>query len=114
MPSHSTGLRHVHLRKRGYKKYGKYPHPDKFKKNFDKLILAIAIMVPVFNLPQLFKIWGYKDAAGVSFISWISFAIFSVLWLCYGILHKEKPLIVMYFFLIIIQVLIAVGAFIYG
>jgi len=66
------------------------------------------------NLPQLFKIWLHKDASGVSFISWMSFSVFSLIWLMYGILHKDKPIILMNLALVVIQALIATGAFLYG
>lgn len=65
------------------------------------------------NLPQLFKIWLQKDATGVSFISWASFSIFSLAWLVYGILHREKPIIFMNLLLMVIQALIATGVILY-
>ena len=114
MPNHSAGLYHLHIRKRIHLKKEKYPHPNKFKRYYDKLMYLVAILVPIMNLPQVYKIWHYRDASGVSLISWFSFFAFSVLWLGYGILHKAKPLIVMYSFLIIVQFLIVFGIFLYG
>jgi uncharacterized protein with PQ loop repeat len=66
------------------------------------------------NLPQLYKIWFFKTAAGVSFISWISFSVISVLWFVYGILHRDKHIIAMNAALMVIQAFIAIGALIYG
>ena len=65
------------------------------------------------NLPQLIKILDTKDASGVSLTSWIGFSIFSLVWLIYGLVHKEKPIIFMNFALLIVQSLIAIGTFIY-
>ncbi|MFH1801268.1 MAG: SemiSWEET family transporter [archaeon] len=109
----NTGFHHYNIRKRIHKKYEPYPHPDKLKRIFDKIIYIAVILGPIMNLPQLYKIWHYKEAAGVSFISWASFSVGSATWLLYGLLHKDKPILIMNSFLIIIQVLIAIGAFLY-
>ena len=114
MADHTEGLHHYHIRKRIHQKHEAYPHPDKLKRIFDKIIYGAVIIGPIMNLPQLLKIWVYKNAAGVSFVSWISFSIISVIWLIYGLLHKEKPIIIMNSSLMIIQAFIAVGALIYS
>jgi uncharacterized protein with PQ loop repeat len=114
MGTHSGGLRHYHLRKRIHKKHEPYPHPDRLKRFFDRVIYVVVILGPVMNLPQLFKIWIYRDATGVSFVSWTGFTIFSVIWFIYGVLHREKPIIFMNVFIMVIQALIAMGSFLYG
>lgn len=110
----NLGFFHFHLRKRIHQKHEKYPHPEKFRNFYDKLIYFVAFATPITNLPQLFEVWYSKSAQGVSFISWTMFAVISVTWLIYGIIHKEKPIIFMNALLIIVQSLIAIGAFVYG
>ncbi|MBU4069586.1 MAG: hypothetical protein KJ646_01240 [Nanoarchaeota archaeon] len=114
MTSYSKGLHHYHIRKRIYQKHEPFPSKNKLKRNFDKLIYIAVIFGPIMTIPQLLKIWTSKNAAGVSFIAWASFSVISILWLTYGILHKEKPIIFMNLALIILQVLIAISALIYG
>jgi len=114
MGTHSQGLHHFQIRKRTHQKHEPYPHPDKLKRFFDKVIYFVVILGPIMNLPQLFKIWIYQNATGVSLVSWIGFTIFSIIWLIYGILHKEKPIIFMNLFLMVIQAFIALGTFLYG
>lgn len=114
MPTMRSGFHHLHVRKRIYKKHERYPHPDKLKRYFDEAIYVVAILGPVTNIPQFLKVWIYKDASGVSLISWTGFSILSVVWLVYGILHKEKPIIITNIFLIWINAAIALGAFLYG
>jgi len=114
MAIHSGAQHHLHVRKRIHKDKEKYPHPNKFKRNYDKLMHFIAVLVPVMALPQVFEIWYYKDAAGISILSFFSFFIFSILWLVYAVLHKEKPLIIMYSFLMLIHLSIVIGGFLYG
>jgi uncharacterized protein with PQ loop repeat len=107
------GLHHRDLRKRLYKNLEKYPHPDKFKRVFDKFIYVVAFITPIANIPQLFNIWYLRDGSGVSVLSWASFTCISVIWLIYGIIHKEKPIIIMNSLLIFAQGLITIGALIY-
>ena len=79
----------------------------------DHLIYGVVIIGPIMNLPQLFQIWLKKNAQGVSAVSWASFALFSFIWLIYGLLHKDKPLIYMNTALIVIQIFIVTGALLY-
>ena len=109
-----AALFHLHKRKRFHLNLEPFPHPKKWKKFLDKIIYAAGIASPVFVIPQATKIWINQDATGVSAISWTGFTLLAVIWLLYGIAHKEKPLIVMYIGLVIIQSFVALGAFIYG
>lgn len=70
------------------------------------LMGAITIAV---NVPQLIAVWTSPSVAGVSIISWIGFSLGSLFWLIYGLLHHEKPIIVINGGLIIIQGLIILG-----
>ncbi len=64
MPAQNIGMHHLHKRKRVHEKLEKYPHPEKFKRFIDKVIYVFAIVGPLMNLPQLYKIWGDKTAQG--------------------------------------------------
>ena len=86
---------------------------NKFKIFYDKIIYVVVIFAPIANLPQLFKILMEKNASGVSPISWIFFSLISITWLIYGILHKDKHILIMNAILIVIQTLIAISAIIY-
>ncbi len=110
----SLGLHHLHLRKRIHQKKEKYPSPDKWKRRFDKLIYVVGIVGPMMSLPQLLKIWVDRSAAGVSAISWGAFAVISLFWLCYGALHREKPIMVSAGINCTFQAIIFIGAVLYG
>ncbi|MEX2054477.1 MAG: SemiSWEET family transporter [Candidatus Colwellbacteria bacterium] len=107
------GMHHHHTRKRIYKNLEEYPHPDRFKRIFDKFIYLIVFITPITNIPQLLTIWTKHDASGVSALSWSSFAVISIIWTIYGVLHKDKPIIIMSALLVVVQGLIAIGAIIY-
>lgn len=114
MAVYNKGLHHYHIRKRVHLKHEPYPHPNKLKRIYDKIIYVVVILCPIMNLPQLLKVWLEKDASGVSAISWIGFSFISLTWLIYGILHRDKHILVMNAFLIVIQAFIAVGVILYG
>ena len=113
MVNHSLGLRHFSMRKRA-RQDKRRSYQDKLTVLFDKIIYAVVFIAPILNLPQLFEVWFNRNAAGVSFISWFGFSILSVVWLIYGILHKEKPLIFMNIALAVVQGLVALGVVLYG
>ncbi len=107
-------LHHLHLRKRFANNLETYPHRDKFKRFIDRLIYITGIAGPFFTLPQVLEIWRDHNAAGVSVPSWISYCIMSIIWLTYGVVHKEKPIIYSQIVWIFFNFAVAVGAIIYG
>ncbi len=95
-------------------KHERYPPPNGVKRFVDRAVYIAGILGPVMTLPQLWKIWVVKNAAGVSLFSWASFLAAAVIWLVYGILHKDKPIIVNYALWVILEALIVVGVVLYG
>tara|TARA_Y100000310_G_C20075553_1_gene531405 strand:+ start:76 stop:414 length:339 start_codon:yes stop_codon:yes gene_type:complete len=104
---------HVHKRKRVHVLKEKFPHPDNKVRFLDKLVTVIAFLVPIATIPQIWKLWVGKTAEGLSLFSWSLFMIFSIPMLTYGIVHKEKPLIIMYSLLFIAHIFMVVGILIY-
>ena len=103
------GLHHFHRRKRIHKKHEPYPHPDKWKNFMDKAIYLVGIFGPIMTIPQVMKIWFERDISGVSAVSWASYLFIAIFWLTYGIMHKEKPIIIVYTGWIVMELLIVIG-----
>lgn len=80
----------------------------------DHLVYGASIFVPAMTALQAAKIWFEKDAEGISIITWAGFALANIVWLLYGIVHKEKPIIFMYIFLFIFNISIVIGTLLYG
>ena len=80
----------------------------------DSLVYISALFGAFMNIPQLTTIWIDKHVSGVSVITWIGFLLGSSFWLCYGIIHKEKPIILTNGLYVIIQFFIVFGLFLYG
>ncbi len=109
-----TGIHHFHRRKRIHEKHEPYPHPDKWKRFLDKAIYFVAVFGVLLTIPQVWKIWVDKNAAGVSAISWSAYLVTACFWLAYGISHKEKPIIFTNILWIIFEIMIITGTVIYG
>jgi len=105
---------HQHIRKRIYKKFEEYPHPDKLRSLVDKSVYLAGFFGLAMTIPQITKIWIEKNAAGVSVITWASYLVIGAAMISYGVVHKEKPLIITYILWEIFYVFIVVGALIYG
>ena len=84
-----------------------------FKRAIDRIVLIIAFLAPLVELPQLIEIYVNKAAQNVSVLTWGFFVIFGIPWLIYGIIHKEKPIIILYSLWIIIDSIIVVGILLY-
>lgn len=108
------GMHHFHIRKRIHQNFEPYPHPDKWKRAMDRLIYFIGIAGPLMTIPQVWLIWFEHKAAGVALVSWASYMAFSLFWLAYGVMHREKPIIITYMLWFILEAAIVAGVLIYG
>lgn len=80
---------------------------------FDKIIILLGICNIIATLPQVIQIWVSQDASGISLVSWGYYSFFACMLLIYGIIHKEKPIIINYTGGTILFTLVWLGAFIY-
>lgn len=105
-------LHHVHKRKKNCEK--KCLSSNKWKDLMDKLIYIVALIGPLITIPQIIKIWVEKNAGGVSMITWSAYLIGGMFWLTYGIMHKEKPIILTNILWILMDVMVIIGVYVYG
>lgn len=110
----TEGLHHAHIRKRIHQRHEEFPHPNKFKRFMDKAIFAIGLIGPIMTIPQLLTIWLTHSASGISLVTWCAYCFTAFFWLMYGILHKEKPIIITYSAFLIVDLLVVLGTAIYG
>jgi uncharacterized protein with PQ loop repeat len=82
--------------------------------SLDRLIFVVGALGPISASAQVYKIWAEKTAEGVSIVTWSANFLFSIVWVIYGIVHKEKSIVLTYSLWILINGLIALGAFIYS
>lgn len=79
-------MRHIHHKKRAAS-----PRQYKFGV-LDHLVYLIAFVGPFMTIPQIYDIWVIRKPS-VNLITWGSGLVFGSVWLIYGIVHKEKPII---------------------
>ena|SRR3984957_8311291 len=85
-------MHHTSVRKRIYQNLEEFPSKDPFKNFLDRLIFLVGFLGPLFTIPQLINVWVSHQVVGVSFVSWASYAVLDIVWIVYGVVHKEKPI----------------------
>ncbi len=80
----------------------------------DKLIYIVALIWPILTIPQVWMVWVDKNAAWLSLFTWTAYVVSPILWLIYGIVHKEKAIIFSNILWIIVDMAVLTGAIIYG
>jgi uncharacterized protein with PQ loop repeat len=83
-------------------------------KFIDRAIYVAAFVEPLSTVPQVIAIFSTRSAAGISISTWITYVAFSFLWLWYGIVHKQKALIVAEVLFILTEGLVVIGGIVYG
>ena len=80
----------------------------------DKVVMVTAFVEPLAGLPQVIQIFHTQSAKDISLSSWVAYQLVTVLWLVYGITHKEKPIIWYQGLWIIVQTMVIIGIIRYG
>lgn len=83
------------------------------KHYIDKMIYPIALISPLMTIPQLIEIWTTRQVQGVSFITWLAYGVVNAFWIYYGIVHKEKPIIVADVLLFLLDASIVIGVLLF-
>lgn len=109
-------LHHLHLRKRKHPSTAgdPYPHTSLGIRFLDKLLVFVAVVGPLANISQIIKIYGEMDAEGVSLTSWCMYAVFNIIWIVYGIVHKEKTILLAHILWFLTQAVVVIGIILYG
>ena len=89
-------------------------HKRRFSPYVDTLIYLGGLINPLITFPQLYEIFANQSARDVSLISWTGYLFGAGIWLVYGIVHRERPMIFIYSLAIPIYVGIVVGVLLYG
>jgi MtN3 and saliva related transmembrane protein len=104
-----------HLRSRALIANGLEPFPAKgaWKRYLDYLMYGIGVFAPLALLPQIGSIYFDHETKGVSLETWVLLSIFSVLWTIYGIVHRDKPIIITHSLFTILDASIVIGILLY-
>lgn len=110
----TSGPHHLHIRKRTSRKLGPYPHPNAFKRFLDHFMYVVAIGGPLSTLPQVFQVFETRDVSSLSFTTWGLWFLLSIIWLIYGVVHKDIPIIISQTLYVALNGIIVVMIFAYG
>lgn len=97
-----------HLRKKREQK----PATSK-KTSYDNFWYFVALVGPIMTLPQLYLVWVQKTTSGVSIASWVGYSLFNAVWIVYGLIHRDKPIILCNIAWVVVQSLVVLGVLIY-
>mgnify|MGYP001158183971 CR=1 FL=1 len=102
------------IRKRVHKKYEQFPHPKKFIRVVDSSVVVVGIISQIFTIPQITIIWINKDAADLSIITWVTWFLYVLVLLLYGVVHKSRSIIITYVLWVLLYIPIIIGIILYG
>ena len=80
----------------------------------DKLIYIAVIIEPVVTLPQAIQIFRSGNAESISIFSWLGYDLLTIVWVWYGLAHKDKAIVIYSILSAIVQTSVVVGALLYG
>ncbi|HQU08192.1 MAG: hypothetical protein B7X04_03835 [Parcubacteria group bacterium 21-54-25] len=83
-------------------------------KALDNITFVAGIAGPFTVLPQIWQIFTTHQAAGVSATSWTLMFIVTFPWIFYGIAHKDKAIIISFILWEVVNLIVVVGAVLYG
>ena len=106
-------LLHIHRRQRS-KKLEPYPSPRFWMRVLDRLAISAGIIGPAMTIPQIWQIYYFQNATGVSAISWGTYTLLNTVFIAYGIAHKNTLIFVTYSLWIIVNATVTIGAILYG
>ncbi len=84
------------------------------RKEIDHIIYVVAFIGPIMTIPQIFKVWVEQNPSGVSLLTWSTYTITAFFWGVYGVVHKDKPLMLSSLLWILFDALIVIGILVYG
>jgi len=105
------GARHFHKRKLAG--FGKHRHANVLIRLLDKAIYALSILGPLATIPQVLEVWIHKNTSGVSMISWFLLSLIAVTWIIYGVIHRDRAIVLNNGMWVIMDLSVAFGVLIY-
>src|SRR3989338_7497972 len=87
----SLGVRHV-SRRRKARLAGLPTRTSVIKTALDVIIYPVAIAAPLALLPQVIQVYKTQDVSSLSLPTWLILGILNIVWLLYGFVHRDKPI----------------------
>ncbi|MDN5274270.1 MAG: Sugar transporter SemiSWEET [Candidatus Saccharibacteria bacterium] len=78
-------------------------------KPLEQAMLIVAIFEPLMTIPQIIDIYSHPGEGYISVLTWVLYAVASLMWLVYGLYNHNKPLILTGILWLIMEVLVIAG-----
>jgi uncharacterized protein with PQ loop repeat len=75
----------------------------------DALAYAVSFLSLLFTLDQIRIVWIDRNVSGVSLLSWAFYAASAFVWLCYGLIHKDKVIAITNLLWVAFSLFVVVG-----
>jgi uncharacterized protein with PQ loop repeat len=72
-------------------------------------MLIVAVVEPLMTIPQILDIYGHPGEGRISMLTWVLYAIASLMWLIYGLHNHNRPLILTGILWLIMEFLVIAG-----
>ena len=73
------------------------------------IMLAVAFIAPLSNLPQIYKLFSLQVTEGLSVETWIMYLLLTIVQLAYAYVNKIRPLIISNILWIIVDLIMIYG-----
>jgi uncharacterized protein with PQ loop repeat len=78
------------------------------------IMLAVAFIAPLSNLPQIYKLFTLQVTEGLSVETWIMYLVLTVVQLAYAYVNNIRPLIISNILWIIVDLIMIYGIVAFG
>lgn len=78
-------------------------------KTLEQAMLIVAIFEPLMTIPQIIDIYSHPGEGHISVLTWVLYAVASLMWLVYGLYNHNKPLILTGVLWLIMEILVIAG-----
>jgi uncharacterized protein with PQ loop repeat len=75
----------------------------------EQAMLVVAIFEPLMTIPQIIDIYSHPGEDHLSVLTWVLYALASLMWLVYGLYNRNKPLILTGILWLIMEALVIAG-----
>jgi MtN3 and saliva related transmembrane protein len=109
----SLGVRHISRRRKS--RLSGLPTRGSILKNaLDLLIYPVAIAAPLALLPQVIQIYQTRDTGSLALPTWFILGSLNLVWLVYGLVHRDKPIMLTNLMLACMNFAVVVGIVLYS
>lgn len=103
-----------HFKKNRHTFLDEYMHMNDLQHKLGKHTYLFGLLGPIITIPQVIHIWVRRSAEDISMVTWLGYLLLGVVWLIYGIVYKEKNIILTSVLWMIMYLLIVAGKVLFG